>query len=42
MSHLSGQTKLDSFFRRALLRLKTSTTSESFIDGLSVLSFFSF
>jgi hypothetical protein len=29
MSHLSVQTKLDSFFRPALLRSKTSTSSES-------------
>jgi hypothetical protein len=28
----SVQTKLDSFFKRALLRLKTSTTLESSID----------
>jgi hypothetical protein len=29
MSHLSVQTKLDAFFKPALLCLKTSTTSES-------------
>jgi hypothetical protein len=32
MSHLSVQTKLDSFFKPALLCSKTSTTSESSID----------
>jgi hypothetical protein len=32
MSHLSVQTKLDSFFKAALLRSKTSTTSESSVD----------
>jgi hypothetical protein len=32
MSHLSAQTKLDSFFNPALSRSKTSTTSESSID----------
>jgi hypothetical protein len=32
MSHLSVQTKLDSFYKPALLRSKTSTTSESSID----------
>jgi hypothetical protein len=32
MSHLSIQTKLDSFFKPALLCSKTSTTSESSID----------
>jgi hypothetical protein len=29
VSHLSVQTKLDSFFKPALLRSRTSTTSES-------------
>jgi hypothetical protein len=32
MSHLSVQTKLDSFFKLALLCSKTSTTSESSIN----------
>jgi hypothetical protein len=32
MSHLSVQTELDSFFKRALLLSKTSTTSDSSID----------
>jgi hypothetical protein len=32
MSHLSVQTELDSFFKPALLRSETSTTSESSID----------
>jgi hypothetical protein len=32
MSHLSVQTKLDSFFKPALLRAKTNTASESSID----------
>jgi hypothetical protein len=32
MSHLSVQTKLDSFFKPVLLRSKTSTASESSID----------
>jgi hypothetical protein len=32
MSHLSIQTKLDSFFKPALLHSKTSTTSESSVD----------
>jgi hypothetical protein len=32
MSHLSVQTKLDSFFKPALLRSETSTTSESSVD----------
>jgi hypothetical protein len=32
MSHLSVQKKLDSFFKRALLRSERSTASESSID----------
>jgi hypothetical protein len=32
MGHLSVQTKLTSFFKCALLRSKTSTTSQSSID----------
>jgi hypothetical protein len=32
MSHLSVHTKLDTFFNPALLRLKTSTTSEPSVD----------
>jgi hypothetical protein len=32
MSHLSVQTKLDSFFKPVVIRSKTSTTSESSID----------
>jgi hypothetical protein len=32
MSHLSVQTKLDSFFKAALLRSETGTTSESPVD----------
>jgi hypothetical protein len=32
MSHLPVQTKLDSFFKPALLHSKTSTTSEPSID----------
>jgi hypothetical protein len=32
MSHLSVQTKLDSFFRPASLRSETSATSEPSID----------
>jgi hypothetical protein len=41
MSHLSVQTKLfDSFFKRPLLRSKTSTTSESSIDVYSLLIVF--
>jgi hypothetical protein len=32
MSHLSVQTKLDSFFKPALFRSKTITTSEPSID----------
>jgi hypothetical protein len=32
MSHLSVQTKLDGFFKPALLRAKTGTTSEFSID----------
>jgi hypothetical protein len=32
MSRLSVQTKLDSFFKPALLRSETGTTSESSID----------
>jgi hypothetical protein len=32
MSHLSVQTRLDTFYKFALLRSKTSTTSESSID----------
>jgi hypothetical protein len=32
MSHLSVQTKLDSFFKLALLHTKASTASESSID----------
>jgi hypothetical protein len=32
MSHLSVQTKLDSFFKPALLCSKTGTTSDTSID----------
>jgi hypothetical protein len=32
MNHLSVQKKIDSFFKPALLRSETSTTSESSID----------
>jgi hypothetical protein len=32
MSHLSAQKKLDSFFKPALLRSKTSTIPESSLD----------
>jgi hypothetical protein len=42
ISHLSVQTKLDSFFKPALLRSKTSTTSESFvfINTTYIIKFF--
>jgi hypothetical protein len=39
ISHLSVQAELDRFFKPALLRSKTSTTSESSIDELSFYSF---
>jgi hypothetical protein len=42
MSLFSVQVKLDSFFKPALLRSKTSRTSESSVDEKNVLSFYSF
>jgi hypothetical protein len=43
MSHLSVQTKTwDGFFKPALLRSKTNTTSESSVDELIVLYFYRF
>jgi hypothetical protein len=39
MSHLSVQTKLDSFFKFELLRSKTSTTSEFISKGSTEILF---